>query len=155
MYRSPRTASELSVKLSQNSIETSTSIYSWLILKLEFSGDTKMLPGCQNVTRTPKCCQDNKTPPGCCQDNSKILPGRQGASEILPEGQDAARMARCQQNVTRMPSGRTRTLPGSKPGLASKKVLTLTKWLFQLMNCVVSKCKFCALFYLLLSTHSD
>ena len=72
---------------------------------------------------------------------------------------EAIRMSGAWKDTIRMPSeclDAARMMPGwcqgaAKPGMFSKKVLTLTKWLFQVMNYVVSKCKFCALFYLLLS----
>ena len=101
----------------------------------------RMSSGRQNVARTPKHHLDAvKTLPGYHQDARLPLRHSQDTWMSLGYCQDAARM----------PLGRCQTTD-RKPGLVSKKVLTLTKWLLQLMNCVVSKCKFCALFYLLLS----
>ena len=67
--------------------------------------DAKMLPGRQNVIRTPECCQDNKTPPGRCQDTSRIPPGHQGATETLPGHLDVSRILPgcCQDAIRTLP----------------------------------------------------
>jgi len=103
------------------------------------------MPGCcQGEARAPECSQDEARTPSECLKTPKMQPGSHQDSWIPSERLDAARM---------MPGRRHQ-----KAWNGLQKVLTLTKWLFQVMNCVVGlianvveKWKYCALFYLLLS----
>ena len=87
-----------------------------------------------------------RTLPGCCQKFSRKSPGHWGPSGATRTPQGS------RQDATRHQEDPQEADTTRKHGLVSKKVLILTKWLFQPMNCIVSKCKFCALFYLLIST---
>ena len=114
---------------------------------MKLSGRLEHTQGrCHHAVRMPGCRQDEARTPEWRQEEAKTPSKCLKTTRRQPGWLDAIRMpGRCQDDGRLLPICR-------QEAWNCLHKSTLTKWLFQVMKCVVSKCKFCALFYLLLST---